>query len=37
MKFFDNEVAEDEEEFVPINFDDDRELSVPDWMLYESH
>ena len=36
-KVFDNEVAEDEEEFVPINFDDDRELSVPDWMLYESH
>jgi hypothetical protein len=34
-KVFDNEVEEDEEEFVQINFDDDRELSVPDWMLHE--
>jgi hypothetical protein len=32
-----SQIAEDEEEFVPLNFDDDRELSVPDWMLYESH
>ena len=31
------EAEEDEEEFATINFDDDRELSVPDWMLYESH
>ena len=36
-KAFDSEVAVDEEEFTPINFDDDRELSVPEWMLYESH
>jgi len=36
-KSHDNEAEEDEEEFTTINFDDDRELSVPDWMLYESH
>ena len=36
-KVFDNEVEEDEEEFIPIDLSDDRELSVPDWMLYESH
>ena len=36
-KVFDNEVEQDEEEFTPIDLTDDRELSVPDWMLYESH
>ena len=35
-KVFDTEVDE-EEEFTPVNLDDDRELSVPEWMLYESH
>jgi hypothetical protein len=35
-KVFETEVDE-EEEFTPVNLDDDRELSVPEWMLYESH
>jgi hypothetical protein len=29
-----NEIDE-EEEFVPVNLDDSRELSVPDWLIYE--
>jgi hypothetical protein len=31
----DNVLELDEEEFVPLNLDDNRELSVPDWMIYE--
>ena len=30
-----DQTESDEEEFVPLNLDDNRELSVPDWMIYE--
>ena len=36
-KVFDNNTDDEEEEFTPLNIDDDRELAVPEWMLYESH
>jgi hypothetical protein len=36
-KVFDDDSIEEPENFAPLNLDDDRELSVPEWMLYESH
>jgi hypothetical protein len=37
VSFFDDDSIEEPENFAPLNLDADRELSVPEWMLYESH
>jgi len=34
---FDKDQVEEEDDYTPVNLDDDRELQVPDWMLFEQH